>query len=366
MSTATAGENPNVWCFATQGAGSGDERRVRELLAALEPTLWHFDSTAKLTSGLRLLRDLIGRRPALVVMEGTGSAGGAAVIGARLLAGVRYVVSSGDAVSPYVSLSHPRLAPFAGTYERLLCRLSSGFIGWSPYLVGRALTFGAPRAMTAANWSARARPDERADRRRELGIPDEAIVFGLVGSLDWSSRVSYCYGLELVRALTRSRRADIRVVVIGDGSGLERLRRVAGDEAGRRVILPGRVESAAIPGYLAAMDVASLPQSVDGVGSFRYTTKLSEYLAARLPVVTGEIPLAFDLDDGWMWRLPGDAPWEERYVAALTRLMDTIAADDVAERRGRVPADLPLFDGTRQRREAAAFISAILRAQTSA
>ena len=61
------------------------------------------------------------------------------------------------------------------------------------------------------------------------------------------------------------------------------------------------------------MDVASLPQSVDGVGSFRYTTKLSEYLAARLPVVTGEIPLAFDLDDGWMWRLPGDAPWEERY-----------------------------------------------------
>ena len=186
------------------------------------------------------------------------------------------------------------------------------------------------------------------------------------GSLDWSSRVSYCYGLELVRALTRSRRADIRVVVIGDGSGLERLRRVAGDEAGRRVILPGRLESAAIPGYLAAMDVASLPQSVDGVGSFRYTTKLSEYLAARLPVVTGEIPLAFDLDDGWMWRLPGDAPWEERYVAALTRLMDTIAADDVAERRGRVPADLPLFDGTRQRREAAAFISAILRAQTSA
>ena len=92
----------------------------------MEPTLWHFDSTAKLTSGLRLFCDLIGRRPALVVMEGTGSAGGAAVIGARLLAGVRYVVSSGDAVSPYVSLSHPRLAPFAGTYERLLCRLCRG------------------------------------------------------------------------------------------------------------------------------------------------------------------------------------------------------------------------------------------------
>lgn len=366
MSTTAAGGHTDVWCFATQGAGSGDERRIRDLLAALEPTVWHFDRAAKLSSALRLLRDLIRRRPALVVMEGTGSAAGAAVMAARLLAGVRYVVSSGDAVGPYVRLSHPRLAALAGIYERLLCRLSSGFIGWSPYLVGRALTFGAPRAMTAANWSASARPDERAVRRRELGIPDEAIAFGLVGSLDWSSRVSYCYGLELICALAGCRRADIRVIVIGDGSGLERLRRIAGDEVGRRVILPGRVDGATIPGYLAAMDVASLPQSVDGVGSFRYTTKISEYLAARLPVVTGEIPLAYDLDDGWMWRLPGDAPWEERYIAALTNLMDTIDAGDVAERRRRVPTDLPLFDGARQSREAAAFIRALLRAQTSA
>jgi hypothetical protein len=356
----------DVWCFATQGAGSGDERRVRELLATLEPTVWPFDRAARLSSGLKLLRDLIRRRPALIVMEGTGVAGGAAVIAARLLAGVRYVVSSGDAVGPYVGLAHPRLALVAGIYERLLYRLSSGFLGWSPYLVGRALTFGAPRAMTAANWSASAQPEERMDRRRELGISEEAIAFGLVGSLDWSSRVSYCYGLELVRAVMASRRADMRVVVIGDGSGLERLRRIAGDEVGRRVILPGSVESAAVPGYLAAMDVASLPQSVDGVGSFRYTTKISEYLAARLPVVTGELPLAFDLDDGWMWRLPGDAPWDTRYVAALTELMDGIDAADLAERRKRVPTDLPLFDGARQRREAAVFIRAILRAQTSA
>ena len=42
--------------------------------------------------------------------------------------------------------------------------------------------------------------------------------------------------------------------------------------------------------FLAAFDLASLPQSVDRVGSFRYSTKLSEYLAAGLPIVTSQIP----------------------------------------------------------------------------
>ena len=73
---------------------------------------------------------------------------------------------------------------------------------------------------------------------------------------------------------------------------------------------------------MSAMDVASLPQSVDGVGAFRYTTKLSEYASAGLPVVTGRLPFSYDLDAGWLWRLPGDAPWSPRYVQALGRLME--------------------------------------------
>ena len=50
--------------------------------------------------------------------------------------------------------------------------------------------------------------------------------------------------------------------------------------------------------YLAAFDLASLPQSVDRVGSFRYSTKLCEYLAVGLPIITGQIPAAYDLDAG--------------------------------------------------------------------
>jgi glycosyltransferase involved in cell wall biosynthesis len=352
--------------FATQGSGHSDEERIAALLEAVGAERIQFNRGRKTLSFLSLLRALLSDRPDLVVMEGTGIAGGLAVIAARLLGGVPYAVSSGDAVSPFVALEHPRLAPLAAVYERLLCRLSAGFIGWSPYLVGRALTLGAPRGMTAAGWAPAAADVDRAAAREELGIPAEAIVFGLVGNLVWVDGIDYCYGRELVEAVLRTDRDDLRVLVVGDGEGLERLAAIAGDEFGRRILLPGRVPRESVSRYLAAIDVASLPQSVDGVGSFRYTTKISEYLAAGLPVVTGQIPLAYDLDDGWIWRLPGESPWDPHYLAALAELMQGVSRVDVEAKRAGLPAGLPLFDRERQRRQVAEFVRDLLENRSTA
>jgi len=41
---------------------------------------------------------------------------------------------------------------------------------------------------------------------------------------------------------------------------------------------------------------------VDRTGGFRFTTKVSEYLDAGLPVVTSQIPMGYDLNGGWAWR----------------------------------------------------------------
>jgi glycosyl transferase family 1/glycosyl transferase family 4 len=349
-----------VVCFATQGSGHGDEQRIVALLERVEAELLPFDRADKALSMLRLTWSLLRRRPRLVVMEGTGVAGGAAVIAARVLAGVPYVVSSGDAVAPYVAIGHRVLAPLAAFYERLLCRLSAGFIGWTPYLVGRALTFGAPRAMTAPGWSGPGRPEDRERRRQQLGIPPDAVVFGLLGSLEWGSASDYCYGKELVEALLRTDRPELRVLVVGDGSGLERLRALAGEELDQRVLLPGRVPKEEVTSYLAAIDVASLPQSVDGVGSFRYTTKISEYLAAGLPITTGQIPLAYDIDEGWVWRLPGDAPWDERYVQALAGLMETVSQTEIERKGGAVPVRDSRFDRERQQLQVGEFVADLL------
>jgi hypothetical protein len=348
---------PRVVCFATKGAGSSDEHRIIELLGDVEPEVYPFDRGSKIANVPRILRLAMRRRPDLLVMEGTGLAGGVALLLARVLCGVPFVVSSGDAVGPFLGARRAALALPGWLYEALLYRLGAGFIGWTPYLAGRAFTMGCPRVMTAAHFAAD--PEirmSRAEVRRRLGIPEGTMVAGIVGSLMWNDRYGYCYGWELVTAMRRVRRSDVAVVVVGSGDGVERLRALAGDDLGRRIFVPGPVEPELAVSYLAAMDIGSLPQSVDQAGGFRYTTKLPEYVAARLPVVTGQIPAAYDLMADWSWRLPGDAPWDERYLDALAILLEDVRPLDVAQRRSAIPGELSLFSAPEQRRRAGAFV----------
>jgi glycosyltransferase involved in cell wall biosynthesis len=349
---------PRILCFATQGHSHLEGQRVRELLALLSPEVYPFEHDRKVRSALGLLKAVRRRRPDLVVMEGTGVAGGLALMFLDAALGVPFIVSSGDAVAPYLALRSRLAGRLGGVYERALCRRCAGFVGWTPYLVGRALTYGAPRAMTAPGWS-RGRPSDgaRESIRARLGIAPEAIVVGLVGSLNWRARVGYAYGAELVLAMRRVTRPDVVVCIVGDGSGLQRLQTMAAEELGSRILLPGRVEREEVVDYLAAFDIASLPQSVDGVGSFRYTTKLSEYRDAGLPIITGQIPAAYDLDAGFLWRLAGSAPWSPTYVAALVELLQSLNADEIAGHRQAILAwrEHP-FDKLAQQRRTRDFV----------
>lgn len=353
---------PRVLALATQGAGGDDEARLRALLEHCDAQFFPFDRNAKWASFRGLLARIRAERPDLVVMEGTGWAGGLALMLARRFGGPPYVVSSGDAVGPFVAARAGALLGWLfERYERRLCRSAAGYIGWTPYLAGRALTFGAPRVMTAAGWApheitSEHRAAARAEVRARLGVPADALVIGIVGSINWNRRRGYAYGLELTNALRRVRRADAHAVIVGDGDGRARLEALAVP----RVHSTGRVPRDRVPDYLAAFDLASLPQSLDGLGSFRYTTKLSEYLAAGLPIVTGPIPLAYDLDDGWICRLAARDPWDESYAKALAALLDAMTADSLAALKNAVPRDPPEFDRERQVQRVTAFLRDII------
>ena len=190
-----------------------------------------------------------------------------------------------------------------------------------------------------------------------MDIPEAALVVGLVGSLKWNPRRSYTYGLELVDAVRRTARADLRVLIVGGGDGIRQLELRAGEDLGRRILLVGAVPREDVASMLSAMDVASLPQSLDEVGALRYTTKLSEYLGAGVPVVTGQLPVAYDLDDGWLWRIAGAAPWDPDYVAGMARFLTTLDRSDVAARRARVPRRPSMFDFARQQKAVSAFVA---------
>ena len=346
--------------FATKGTGSNEEGRIKALVSRLPVKLLPFDKKRKIHSFLGLMREFYRSERTLVVMEGTGIAGGFACILGRLLFGHRYVVSSGDAVGPFVGAHVAILGPPFTLYERLLCRMSAGFIGWTPYLVGRAMTYGTPRGMTAPGWVIGKSVDDRSKARRAIrdkwGIKDDTIVFGLAGAIIWSKRRKYCYGLELVRAIRRVERQDIAVVVIGDGSGLETLKREAGAELGKRVFLPGSVPLDEVMENLCGFDVASLPQSTDAVGAFRYTTKISEYRALDLPIVTLRIAAAYDLDLGICWRLLGENPWDPFFIDQLVGLMNRIDRESLSSGgRADIHAD-KVFDRDTQIARVTAFL----------
>jgi hypothetical protein len=351
-----------ILACASQGSGSNDDARLHALLQAFDAEFIDFRYGRKAAAFINCLRRISSGDADLFVLEGSGMAAGVAAILGRLLFRRPYVVSSGDAVAPYLNARYPLGTPAFNAYERLLYRCCAGFIGWTPYLVGRALTFGAPRGVTIAGWAPYASDAQellvrRAQIRRDLGIPADAVVFGLAGSLRWSDRVQFCYGAELVRAARRAARSPY-VLIVGDGTGLPHLKELAGDALGRTILLPGRIPRDAVPHYLAAMDVGSLPQSVDGIGNFRYTTKVSEYRDVALPFVTNEIPMAYDLDRGDIWRLPGENPWSEPFIAALATLMSELTLEEAAARK--VPSASPEFDEPEQIRRVTAFLRELL------
>ena len=353
---------------ASQGTGSGDEDRLRAMLTHFNPEFINYSRAEKKKGFFRCFKRLRAGEFDLFVFEGTGFAVGIAAILARVFYNRKFVFSSGDAVGPFLSGRLPLGRPVFAFYERLLYRCCSGFIGWTPYLVGRALTLGATRAVSAPGWAPyELNRDDLQFARREirlkLGIPPDAVVFGLVGSLSWANRHQYCYGSELVRAAKKAKSAPY-ILIVGDGTGLPHLKALAGAALGNTIFLPGRVERSEVPKYLAAMDVGSLPQSVDGVGNFRYTTKVSEYREVQLSFVTNEIPMAYDLDQGDIWRLPGSSPWSDEYLRAMADFMDKMTVSGIPFReQSSIPRNE--FDRPMQIRRVTAFIQDILDANRS-
>lgn len=82
-----------------------------------------------------------------------------------------------------------------------------------------------------------------------------------------------------------------RLVVVGGGSRLDELKRLASVESvSDRVSFTGAVPHEAVRGYLLGAKVAVLPNVLDGPSRFSSPLKLFEYMACGVPVVASDIP----------------------------------------------------------------------------
>lgn len=331
-----------ILCINTGGEGDLHGLRMRRLASRLSVPCAFYDLDKSDRKGsFKTLRGIVTERPwKLIYQESTGIASGMNLIRAARETGVRYVVSSGDPIEGFFRITKGAAVGKAfGVYERLLMRHSAGFIGWTPYLTGRALELGAPRGVTiegAVDLDIfQPLPEaEREQMRRGYGLQPGHIVCGIVGSLLWNPRQNYCYGLELVEAARRLTRQDMSFLIVGDGTGRAELERRVAESMRGRVIFTGRVAEKEVTRAMNAMHIGFITQSLDELGSYRLTTKMPEYLACGLPIGISPIPGYFDyIGPEAGWALPPYHPASTQFHEALTVWLETVNAAEIESKR---------------------------------
>ncbi len=153
--------------------------------------------------------------------------------------------------------------------------------------------------------------EDRRSTRRELGVPEGAVLLTFVGTFGrWHGTDVLA---EAIRGLIAEDRAwleqrRVHFLYVGDGALAPRVRSILGADLGAPfVTLAGFQPQAHTPRILAASDMLLSPHvpNPDGTPFFGSPTKLFEYMAMARPIV------ASDLDQiGWVlkgWR-PGEPP----------------------------------------------------------
>lgn len=362
MPTSTA--RARILAVNAGGVGNLHGLRARRLTEELphDVTVVDLERSSR-KAGLKHMQQLLKDSWDLVYLESTGIAGGLPLIQSNH----RYIVSSGDPVAGFFQVTEGALqGALFGAYEKQLYRKSAGFVGWTPYLTGRAIELGAPRGVTVEGAVELGRfrifsPEERQAVRARLQIPADHLVCGLVGSLRWVTRQDYCYGLELIETLKQVKRPDVTMLIVGDGDGKARLEERVPPALKGRVVFTGRLPEDEVVGAMNAMDVGFITQTLDALGSYRLTTKLPEYLACGLGVAMSPIPGFYDYVSEAGWALPPHHPTSTAFHKTCAMWLETLTHEEIAARgaKARQQAE-QRFDYALVRRRFALFIEHVL------
>jgi glycosyltransferase involved in cell wall biosynthesis len=246
-----------------------------------------YRSAHKLKAIWQMLRVLIQVRPALCYVFDMGFSGVIAAALYRSISGCRSIVDTGDAIYELSRLSGSR-GPAGLWMTKLLewFALSSSdrvVVRSHPHqeLLARQGVAAevVPDGVDTHQFFPRA-PLADDELRRKYGL-EGCTVIGLLGSLIWSPSAQMCYGWELIELIDLLRDRAVKGVIIGDGSGLAKLKaRAAALGLEDRIVFLGRLPYDELPRYLNIMDICLSTQTNDAAGQVRTTGKLPLYLAS--------------------------------------------------------------------------------------
>lgn len=132
--------------------------------------------------------------------------------------------------------------------------------------------------------------------RKQIGVSDEAILVGGVGTMPWNPRRHFCFGWDLIEVLPFLRDLPVRGLLIGDGDGRAKLESRARElGVSDRVIFTGRIPYADLPRAINALDICLLTQMNSLISWVRTTGKLPLYLACDRYVIATAVGAAAEL-----------------------------------------------------------------------
>lgn len=224
---------------------------------------------------------------------------------------------------PYRDFEPQALHPVAVRLERAALRAAAAVIAVSSPMAAQVARLSGREAIVVPNG---ADPD----------VFDPATVAPAVGPwtgdgllLGWSGGLRAWHGLDLLLEALVGLPSDVRLLVVGDGPARSAVEVRAGELGiGSRVFITGLVPRAAMPSYVAAMDVGVVADERTGVAS---PMKLLEYMAMGKAAVAPDLPNIRDVlthEDTGLLFAPGRA---DDLREAIGRLGD----ESLRERLGR-------------------------------
>ena len=254
------------------------------LLHAVEPVVIYRCGRKGVAAG-RMLGRLQRLRPDFCYVLDLGLDGLIAALLYSKQTGVRFAVDTGDdVVALGRALGRGRIGMFATRAMDHVARRSAA--AWVVRATRHRERFASEGIV--AEWIpdgvevARFTPPESSIPAPPSG--SNPLVIGMLGSVTWIPKRTFCYGwelIDLVAILSRRLPIPVRGVIVGDGDGIALLRsRCIELGIEEQIEFAGRVLYEKLPDRLCRWHFALSTQSNDAVGEVRTTGKLPLYLAA--------------------------------------------------------------------------------------
>lgn len=283
-------------------------------------------------------------RPDLLYLVDLGYSATLASLAFHMSASCAMVIETGDPLAELL-WAGGRVGQFGRfcirRYERAVLRRANRVVvrgsGLKEYLV----RLGVMEAVTLPDGvdTELFRPLEVGDLRRDLRLNDR-LVIGVMGSLNWSKRLQWGYGWELVEVLAALRELPVHGLVVGDGPGRTMLEREAARRGvTERITFVGHIRHTLLPPYINAMDVCLSTQTNDCVGRSRTTAKLPLFMACGRFVLASRVGEAANVLPNEMlleYQEGFDAGYPGRLAQRIEQLVRTPAILRLGEDNRRI------------------------------